>query len=179
MEGDGTGTGTVVAKWSSDPVVLGVSVLLGAGLLGTVWAYSSTRTPASTRTTTTASASSKKGKGGGKGTLSSMLSGKQSVSSSSSSSSSNDSNADLEMKGYKTNSRGQKTTYFNRELSEEEKRLIGDITPKKIEPGAPAQSFAPQRVASPAGASAWNQAGVCVCVCMRVCMYALQCILRR
>jgi hypothetical protein len=160
MEGDGTGTGTVIAKWSSDPVVLGVSVLLGAGLLGTVWAYSSTRTSASTRTTTTTTASSKKGKGGGKGTLSSMLSGKQSVSSSSSSSSSNDSNADLEMKGYKTNSRGQKTTYFNRELSEEEKRLIGDITPKKIEPGAPAQSFAPQRVASPAGASAWNQAGV-------------------
>jgi len=90
-------------------------------------------------------------------TISSMLSGQTSQQSKASSSTTN---KDFDMKGYKTNSKGQKTTYFNRELSEEEKQLIGDITPKKIEPGAPAQSMSPQRLASPsAGGSAWNQAG--------------------
>ena len=36
-------------------------------------------------------------------------------------------------RGYKTLSDGRKTTYFNMERTEEEKALIGDITPKRID----------------------------------------------
>lgn len=50
---------------------------------------------------------------------------------------------------------GRKTTYFNNELSEETKRLIGDIAPKKIE--GPAEGTASTN-GSGAG-SAWNYAG--------------------
>lgn len=42
-------------------------------------------------------------------------------------------NEDTEcLKGYKTTSDGRKTSYFNRELSEQDKKLIGDCKPKKI-----------------------------------------------
>lgn len=36
-------------------------------------------------------------------------------------------------RGYKTTTDGRTTSYFHRELSEEEKRIIGDITPKRLE----------------------------------------------
>ena len=38
-----------------------------------------------------------------------------------------------EFRGYYHTSDGRKTTYFNRELSQEEKALIGDISPKRID----------------------------------------------
>lgn len=73
-------------------------------------------------------------------------------------------NETQDMKGYKTNSKGQKTTYFNRELTENEKKLIGDITPKKIDGSAataPLACSSPRPVASSpsSGGSAWNKAG--------------------
>jgi tetratricopeptide (TPR) repeat protein len=44
-------------------------------------------------------------------------------------------------KGYKTRADGRKTTFFNHDLDDEAKRLIGDIAPKRIDPGAgPAES---------------------------------------
>ena len=73
-----------------------------------------------------------------------------------------------DMRGYKLNSKGQKTTYFNRELSEEEKRLLGDFTPKKIDPmsiNSTLSSPSPEPLSSqssPCGGSAWNQAGIVV-----------------
>ncbi len=71
------------------------------------------------------------------------------------------------IKGYKTTSDGRKTSYFNNELTDEAKALIGDIAPKPI--GAPSetvsevqQEFAPPPIAptdnNKAG-SAWNHAG--------------------
>lgn len=75
-----------------------------------------------------------------------------------------DSDVKGDMKGYKTNSKGQKTTYFNRELTEEEKQLIGDITPKKINSSACLSTLSSDRATdtSPSGTtggSAWNKAG--------------------
>ena len=52
------------------------------------------------------------------------------TSSSSSSTSSNKTNHP--MRGYKTTSDGRKTTFFNNEMDEKTKELIGDITPKAI-----------------------------------------------
>jgi len=40
------------------------------------------------------------------------------------------------LKGYKTTSDGRKTSYFNRELSERDKQLLGDCRPQKIDPTA-------------------------------------------
>lgn len=56
-----------------------------------------------------------------------------------------------DMRGYKVDSQGRKTTFFNNELSDEAKALIGDIAPKKVE--------APVSMATKAGESSWNQAG--------------------
>ncbi|KAH8065874.1 hypothetical protein JL722_261 [Aureococcus anophagefferens] len=56
-----------------------------------------------------------------------------------------------DMRGYKIDSQGRKTTFFNNELSDEAKALIGDIAPKKVE--------APVSMATKAGESSWNQAG--------------------
>ena len=39
----------------------------------------------------------------------------------------------LNMRGYRIKEDGSKTTFFNHNLSDEEKRLIGDITPKRLE----------------------------------------------
>ncbi|CAN0519516.1 unnamed protein product, partial [Ectocarpus sp. 8 AP-2014] len=61
------------------------------------------------------------------------------------------------MKGYKITADGKKTTYFNNDLTEEAKALIGDIAPKKLEPA----TAAVQDSTSGGGneASAWNKAG--------------------
>ena len=40
---------------------------------------------------------------------------------------------DTSMRGYKTTADGRKTTFFNNELDEKTKELIGDITPKAID----------------------------------------------
>jgi hypothetical protein len=71
----------------------------------------------------------------------------------------NESDGDYTMKGYRTTQDGRKTTYFNRELSETDKSLIGDCAPKPISSSSP--SPVPVSVsASPAtGQSAWNAAG--------------------
>lgn len=59
------------------------------------------------------------------------------------------------MKGYKLTSDGKKTSYFNNELDEKTKELIGDIRPKKLDaPAAVAASPAPANTSS-----AWNSAG--------------------
>jgi tetratricopeptide (TPR) repeat protein len=55
-----------------------------------------------------------------------------------------------ELRGYKTRSDGAKTTFFNNELTAEDKALIGDITPQKVE--APV-------VANTGPGSGWNSAG--------------------
>jgi len=57
------------------------------------------------------------------------------------------------MKGYKIVD-GKKTTYFNNELDQKTKQLIGDIAPKKLD------SFEAPPVSSPSVVgSVWNQAG--------------------
>ena len=38
-----------------------------------------------------------------------------------------------DMRGYKVDSQGRKTTFFNNELDDKTKALIGDIAPKKVE----------------------------------------------
>jgi tetratricopeptide (TPR) repeat protein len=64
------------------------------------------------------------------------------------------------VRGYKIRSDGKKTSYFDREISEETKALIGDIAPKKIDPNNPAgDDFAPKPLPVAEGASAWNKAG--------------------
>lgn len=57
------------------------------------------------------------------------------------------------IRGYKLDSQGRKTTFFNNELSDEARALIGDIAPKKIATAADAALDVKQ------GNSAWNQAG--------------------
>jgi tetratricopeptide (TPR) repeat protein len=58
-----------------------------------------------------------------------------------------------QLRGYKKTSDGRTTSYFSREQSFDEKNLIGDITPKRLEP---TNSSSP---INPSNASAWNQAG--------------------
>ena len=58
------------------------------------------------------------------------------------------------VKGYKIVN-GKKTSYFHNELSEEAKKLIGDIAPKKLE----TLSSDPSSTAENKGTSAWNKAG--------------------
>ena len=68
------------------------------------------------------------------------------------------------MRGYKKTADGRTTSYFTRELSEDEKKRIGDIAPKKIDGAAPQQRL-PAPAASEAvraSGSAWNQAGTWV-----------------
>ena len=57
------------------------------------------------------------------------------------------------IRGYKLDSQGRKTTFFNNELSDEARALIGDIAPKKIATAADAA------LDVKAGCSAWNQSG--------------------
>lgn len=56
-----------------------------------------------------------------------------------------------DLRGYKMDSQGRKTTFFNNELDAETKALIGDIAPKKVE--------AEVKMAVVEGASSWNQSG--------------------
>lgn len=59
------------------------------------------------------------------------------------------------VRGYKIRSDGKKTSYFDREIDENAKKLIGDIAPKKLE----GQDSAHKPVAAAEGTSAWNTAG--------------------
>ena len=68
------------------------------------------------------------------------------------------------LRGYKKTSDGRTTSYFHRELSEEEKKLLGTNAPKKLEQTTAVQ--APASITPSASgetgkgqASAWNQAG--------------------
>ena len=72
-------------------------------------------------------------------------------------------NFSSKMKGYKMTSDGRKTTYFNREMTEAERILLGDSTPKQLmnntqsSDGACLQSL-PAKNTTTVG-SAWNTAG--------------------
>ena len=60
------------------------------------------------------------------------------------------------VRGYKKTSDGRVTTFFNNEMDETTKSLIGNIAPKKIDvPASVAVSAAP----SANGVSVWNSAG--------------------
>lgn len=63
---------------------------------------------------------------------------------------------DLTLRGYKKTSDGRTTTFFNNELDETAKKLIGDIAPKKLDVAA-ASSSSTQPAAGQG--SAWNSAG--------------------
>ena len=58
------------------------------------------------------------------------------------------------IRGYKLTTDGRKTTFFNNELDEETKALIGNIAPQKLE-----SNEVPQGVGVSNGGSAWNAAG--------------------
>jgi hypothetical protein len=63
------------------------------------------------------------------------------------------------LKGYKETSDGKKTSYFHRELSEEEKSLIGDTTPKRIDSSNPSVDNSPKLLSKSPSGSPWNAAG--------------------
>ena len=73
------------------------------------------------------------------------------------------SKSSLEMKGYKMTSDGRKTTYFNREMTEEEKVLLGDSTPKPLSSTTSSVSDKIdgniKPVVGSSTGSAWNTAG--------------------
>jgi len=56
------------------------------------------------------------------------------------------------VRGYKVNKDGKKTSFFNNDLTDEAKQLIGDITPKQI-------TAEIKGVQGEKGKSAWNHAG--------------------
>ena len=59
------------------------------------------------------------------------------------------------LRGYKLTKDGKKTTFFNNELDETTKALIGSIAPKKLDPATSSVSTA----TTVAGQSVWNSAG--------------------
>lgn len=63
------------------------------------------------------------------------------------------------VRGYKKTSDGKVTTFFNNELDESTKALIGNIAPKKLTDVDPVAVVAPSVTAS---GSAWNAAGMCL-----------------
>jgi hypothetical protein len=68
------------------------------------------------------------------------------------------------LKGYKTTSDGRKTSYFNRELSELDKQLLGDCKPKKISSvGAVRGDHSPTRISdsSSSGSGSGSGEGTC------------------
>ncbi|GBG29681.1 Small glutamine-rich tetratricopeptide repeat-containing protein [Hondaea fermentalgiana] len=75
-----------------------------------------------------------------------------------SSSSEKDGEIDLSLRGYRTLPDGRKTTFFNRELTEEEKEMLKDNKPKQVSEEAEAILAKEQELASK-GASAWNHGG--------------------
>ena len=58
------------------------------------------------------------------------------------------------LKGYKKTSDGKTTSYFHREVSDTDLRLLGDCAPKRIDTSSPAP-LSP----SPTSGSVWNSAG--------------------
>lgn len=61
------------------------------------------------------------------------------------------------LRGYKTTSDGRTTSYFNREISEQEKKLIGNITPQRLmQPETPTDAPFPSGTTQ--SESAWNSA---------------------
>jgi len=60
-----------------------------------------------------------------------------------------------ELRGYKITADGRKTTFFNNDLDDEAKALIGDIRPKKLDESDSSASGS----ANPSGSSVWNTAG--------------------
>ena len=66
------------------------------------------------------------------------------------------------LKGYKKTSDGRTTSYFNRELSDADAKLLGDCKPKKINVGESPNSNSPRLISTsppPNNTSAWNVAG--------------------
>ena len=73
------------------------------------------------------------------------------------------------LRGYKKTSDGRTTSYFTREQTEEEKKLLGNIAPQKLEPVPTSDTTSllstktnasPRRLdSSISSSSAWNQAG--------------------
>lgn len=74
------------------------------------------------------------------------------------SSSSGDFTKSDHVRGYKIVN-GKKTSFFHHEQTEEEKRLIGDITPQRIDPTQLPQESGPNKIEEKSGTSAWNKAG--------------------
>ncbi len=68
-----------------------------------------------------------------------------------------------DLRGYKKLNDGRKTSYFHRELSEQEKQIIGDCSPRPISAGSQPTDFAPRQIQVDSNASssssAWNAAG--------------------
>jgi hypothetical protein len=62
------------------------------------------------------------------------------------------------IRGYKLTTDGRKTTFFNNELDEKTKALIGNIAPQKIEIPSEGLGSAGGIVGAGSG-SAWNSAG--------------------
>ena len=116
---------------------------------------SSTSSTTSTTSTTTTSSNNK---------ISSSSSNKQEKKDTSSS---NEFSKSDHVRGYKIIN-GKKTSFFHHEQTEEEKRLIGDITPKRIDPNQIQQQSGPTKIDDTSGpgttnttvgTSAWNKAG--------------------
>jgi len=61
------------------------------------------------------------------------------------------------IRGYKKTADGRTTTFFNNELDETAKRLIGDIAPKKLDAAQEAKPIDSAAIAN--GSSVWNSAG--------------------
>jgi hypothetical protein len=79
------------------------------------------------------------------------------------------------LRGYKITADGRKTTYFNTELTEEAKALIGDIAPKKITPTTSTSSNSGDASAADAATagSAWNTAGTLINEALHTISYIL------
>ena len=67
---------------------------------------------------------------------------------------------DVIVRGYKQTTSGQTTSYFDTERTAEEKALIGDIAPKRIDPATLAPKVDEgKKGAEPVAGSVWNQGG--------------------
>jgi hypothetical protein len=110
--------------------------------------------------TTSASNSSPKKRGKGEATTTKKKSTAAAKNSQGNGSTASDENQDLSLRGYKKTSTGKTTTYFHRELTAEEKKLLGDQTPKRIDsPASAATTSVGSLSPNPTAGSAWNSAG--------------------